>query len=342
MSPFIFLRYLILPASLFFGWLAGSYWNFSVLVLCFCLHPILCLLIKQTNEADDIPFQKGSKLQYRISALLFVPVLLFSTLFFLWKSPGFSIVEFAGIAVSLGLINGVLGFTLAHEFVHRRTVPEQTAAWLLMLQNNYLHYGIEHVKGHHVYACTSNDPHAATYNESFYHFLPRSVLYTAINAWKIEAERLKKKNQHVISLANKLIQQLLIQLTLYILLFIAGGWMMFLFYCAQSFIAITLLHMADYLQHYGLLRKETKEHKYERISAVHAWGNTHAKAGFNLFQLDKHADHHLHPSHSYETLVHHDESPELPATYSIMILLALVPSLWFRQMNKRIPAVLLQ
>ena len=342
MSPFIFLRYFILPIALFLGWLAGGYWNFAVVLLCFLIHPLLCLVLKNSNEAGSEQLPEGSKWLYRTTPLLFVPVLIFATVFFLVQSNQFTVVEFTGLALSLGLINGVLGFTLAHEFVHRHTVPEKIAAWLLLLQNNYPHYGIEHVKGHHVYACTQADPHAAQYNESFYRFLPRSIWFTAVNAWKIEESRLHKTGKPVIHIQNRLLQQLIIQVSLYVLLLLSGGWVMLLFYWLQSTVSIGLLHMADYLQHYGLQRKETAAHKYERISAVHAWGNTHAKAGFNLFQLDKHADHHLHPSHSYETLVHHEESPELPAAYSVMMLLALIPSLWFKQMNKRIPSTLFQ
>ncbi|MEQ1798141.1 MAG: alkane 1-monooxygenase [Lacibacter sp.] len=256
-------------------------------------------------------------------------------------SKELTLIEFAGSAISLGIINGVLGFTLAHEFVHRHTIPEKTAAWLLLLQNNYPHYGIEHVKGHHVYACTPDDPHAAAMNESFYHFLPRSVKFTAVNAWRIEVERLKRRGKRIISFQNRVAQHILIHLLLYCLLFAVGNWHLLLFYLIQSAVAIVLLHMADYLQHYGLQRKEIDNQKYERISAFHAWGNTHAKAGFNLFQLDKHADHHLHPSHRYETLLDHAESPELPAAYSSMMLIALVPGLWFKKMNKLIPSALL-
>lgn len=332
---------MILPAALFAGWAAGTYWNFSIVVLCFVIHPLICLFQKHNKDIEDDFKQLEHKLFYRITPLLFVPVLLFSTLFFLWHSHSLKAIEFAGVAISLGIINGVLGFTLAHEFVHKHTMPEKIAAWLLLLQNNYLHYGSEHVKGHHMYACTDADPHTAKVNESFYMFLPRSIYATFINAWKIEQARLRKKNIHVLHWQNKMLQHLFIRSLFYSLLISTVGVSAALFFIIQSCVAIVILHLADYLQHYGLLRKKKADHKYERITELHAWGNTHAKGGFNLFQLDKHADHHLHPSHSYETLVHHEESPELPAAYSTMMLMALIPKLWFNKMNKRIPEALL-
>ena len=39
----------------------------------------------------------------------------------------------------------------------------------------------------------------------------------------------------------------------------------------------------------------------------------------------------------YQELRHHDESPQLPAGYSTMVLLALVPPLWRRVMDPRVP-----
>ncbi len=341
MTPFIFLRYMILPAALFGGWLAGEYWNFSIVILCFVIHPLICFFQKHNKDVDEHFKQDSPKLLYRLTPLLFVPALLVSTTFFLWLSKSLSLPEFTGLSISLGILNGVIGFTLAHEFVHKHTLPEKVAAWLLLLQNNYLHYGAEHVRGHHVYACTEADPHTAKLNESFYHFLPRSIYSTLTNAWQIEHMRLRKKGIKLLSWQNKMLQHLFIRMLFVLLLIAAGGWKTILFFLIQSTVAIIILHLADYLQHYGLLRKKKDDEKYERITELHAWGNSHAKGGFNLFQLDKHADHHLHPSHSYETLVHHESSPELPAPYSTMMLMALIPGLWFKQMNKRIPEEIL-
>ncbi len=341
MTPWIFLRYLILPMLLITGWYLGGWWNFIIPVVCFVLHPILCLVTKQKAEKNDEAIIEHPPILYRFSILLFVPILLASTIFMVFQSNHFNLVEFTGAFLSVGIINGVLGFTLAHEFIHRFTLPEKIAARLLMLQNNYPHYGIEHVLGHHVYACTSKDPHAAAKNESFYTFLPRSVRYTLLNAIEIERNRLIKTKPPSAALQNRIIQWAIFQLLLFLIIFWVGGWIALSFFLCQSIIAIVLLHLADYLQHYGLLRKEVENGKYERISAHHSWGNNNAKAGFNLFQLDKHADHHMHPSHTYERLVHHEESPELPASYSGMMILAFMPPLWFRLMNTRIPETIL-
>jgi alkane 1-monooxygenase len=115
-----------------------------------------------------------------------------------------------------------------------------------------------------------------------------------------------------------------------------AGWKPFLFFISQGIVSILLLNITGYLQHYGLLRKEIAAGQFEKISAHHAWASQQAKDGLNLFQVGKHADHHMHPSHTYEQLVHHHNSPEQPTGYSGMIWLALLPPVWFRIMNKRI------
>jgi alkane 1-monooxygenase len=110
------------------------------------------------------------------------------------------------------------------------------------------------------------------------------------------------------------------------------------FFLLQNVIAIVMLHGADYLQHYGLVRRVTANGGYEKLTARHAWNTGRFNPAFNLFQLEQHADHHMHPARPYDQLSHTSESPSHPAGYSFMLLLALAPPLWFRVMDKRIPS----
>lgn len=336
MSPWIYLRYLLLPALVLLGWVLGGWWNFITPFLCFVVHPLYCLITKNTSSNHEHEPPTHPTIFYRVVALFFTPILLSLSIWAIIVSKNATIIEFTGLFISVGIVNGVIGFTLIHEFIHRYTWPEKIAARLLMLQNNYPHYGIEHVYGHHFYACTSKDPHAARINEPVYHFLIRSYFLTAINSWEIEKKQLSKKRTPVFSVHNRLFQFMALHLATWLLLYSLAGWKSLVFYFAQSFIAITLSHLADYLQHYGLSRKKTASGKLEKISAAHAWNRPKTGDGFNLFQLENHADHHMHPTHSYEQLKRLDESPTLPTGYSGMIMLSLLPPLWFKIMNKRI------
>jgi len=320
MTPWVFLRYLFLPLFVITGNILGGWWNFSVPIVCFVIHPAVGFIAtkKRNRKNNDHPHES-----YRAVALVFVPVLLITTSWAIIRSVQLpaSIISITGLYISTGIMNGIIGFTLAHEFIHRHNKWDKLAGHLLLLQNKYLHYSIEHIRGHHVYACTPLDPHTARKNESFYRFLPRAIAGTFLNAFKIQS--------------GKVILFILIHLTVYTLLFLTLGWFAVSFFLLQSFVAICLLHVTNYLQHYGMIRTVI-DGKHERINEHHAWRTRMANDGLNLFQLENHADHHMHPNRSYELLEHHDESPEMPAGYSGMIILAMIPSLWFDIMNKRL------
>ena len=341
MSPWIFLRFLFLPTVAIAGNLLGGWWNFSIPIICFVIHPLVTLFSKQapSDHHDEDGDHQHNEIAYRLIPLLFVPVMIALTAWAITQSNAITIVEFAGLGLSVGIINGILGFTLAHEFIHRHSVVEKIAGHLLLLQNNHMYYAIEHIRGHHVYACTQKDPHTAKMGESFYQFLPRAISATFLNAWEIESTRLRRKKMQVISIHNQMLHFILLQLSLYTMIIVFGGWKPFLFFILQSLVAILLLNITGYLQHYGLARKEILPGRFEKISAHHAWNSSKGNDGLNLFQLEKHADHHMHPGHSYEQLVRHHESPEQPTGYSGMMWLALVPPLWFRIMNNRISLI---
>jgi alkane 1-monooxygenase len=55
-----------------------------------------------------------------------------------------------------------------------------------------------------------------------------------------------------------------------------------------------------------------------------------------LFELTRHSDHHYKASRKYQILRHMDEAPQLPVGYPASMLLATVPPLWFKVMNKRL------
>jgi alkane 1-monooxygenase len=338
MKPWVYFQLLILPAGVVAGNFLGGWYNYIVPAICFVIKPLYSILAKQKEEHHHDEHADYPSSSYRFVALTFVPILLGVTAFSFYKiySTDFNALEFIGIVLSTGTMNGIIGFTLAHEFIHRFTVIDQLAGHLLLLQNNYLHYSVEHIGGHHIYACTKKDPHTARLNESFYRFLPRAVTYTFINAWEIESKRLRKRNYRFISIHNRMLLYIALHLLFATAVIWFAGWLSFIFLLLQGVIAIGLLHITNYLQHYGLLRKETESGQHEKVNTHHAWSSPNSKDGLSLFQLENHADHHMHPNRTYEQLSHHDDSPEQPTGYSGMILLALVPPVWFRIMNKRI------
>jgi alkane 1-monooxygenase len=104
----------------------------------------------------------------------------------------------------------------------------------------------------------------------------------------------------------------------------------------SAIMGIILLESVNYIEHYGLMRKETTPGRYEKVLPRHSWNSDHPLSRAVLFELSRHSDHHSNVGRKYQILRHHDSSPELPTGYPGMILLALIPPLWFRVMNKKV------
>ncbi len=181
-----------------------------------------------------------------------------------------------------------------------------------------MHYGIEHVWGHHVYACTPQDPHTACMGEPLYFYLFRAIKGTYKNAWKIEAKKLQRGFHKFAFIHSRMLLFGVLQMSLVATIFFTYGTSSLLFFLLQNAVAIALLHIINYLQHYGLMRKTNASGGYERLAAHHAWNTSRYNKSINLFQLESHADHHMHPSRTFDKLSHHPGSPAHPAGYSFM------------------------
>lgn len=117
-----------------------------------------------------------------------------------------------------------------------------------------------------------------------------------------------------------------------------GGAKVVPFLLIQAAYGASLLEVVNYVEHYGLGRRQLPTGRYERCTPQHSWNSNHVVTNLFLYQLQRHADHHANPTRSYQALRHFDDSPQLPAGYAAMILLAYVPPLWFRVMNPRVVA----
>ena len=117
-----------------------------------------------------------------------------------------------------------------------------------------------------------------------------------------------------------------------------GGWEGVVFFVAQSFFAFTLLEIVNYIEHYGLHRRKLENGRYERTTPAHSWNSNYLLTNLLLVQLQRHSDHHANPKRRYQVLRHYDESPQLPGGYATMVVLAIVPPLWFKVMNPRVEA----
>ncbi|MBY0432558.1 MAG: alkane 1-monooxygenase, partial [Cyclobacteriaceae bacterium] len=252
-------------------------------------------------------------------------------------------VDGIGFTIGVALVTGGIGITVAHELGHKKSKLEQFYSKVLLMTVCYMHFFTEHNRGHHVHVATPLDPATAKKNQDFYSFWIQTVFGSFIHAWKLEAEAQQRKNEPVLSLRNPMIMYIVLPLVLCTLLTVmvsvpAGRvlWIVPLFFFTQSVLAFSLLELVNYVEHYGIVRKEIAPGNYERVNPLHSWNASHLVSNFFLFQLQRHSDHHYNAIKRYQVLDHYDESPQLPFGYPTMIILALVPPLWFALMNDRL------
>ena len=243
-----------------------------------------------------------------------------------------------GLMLSIGFVTGAQGITVAHELGHKKSKAEQILAKLLLTTVCYGHFFIEHNRGHHVRVSTREDPASARYRESFYAFYPRTVIGSYLNAWRLEAARLSQHRFAFTSWHNQMLWFAAIPLGILLVFWLALGPLAAVFFLVQSIMAFTLLELVNYIEHYGLVRKKLDAGRHERVTHQHSWNATDTLTNCFLIHLQRHSDHHANPSRRYQALMHYDDSPQLPTGYSGMVLLALVPPLWFAVMNPRVEA----
>ncbi|MGB3616840.1 MAG: fatty acid desaturase, partial [Catalinimonas sp.] len=193
-----------------------------------------------------------------------------------------------------------------------------------LLLVNYLHFDVEHRRGHHVRVGTHADPATARWGEGFWAFLVRTVPGQFASAVELERERLAKRRQSGPHL-NFVWRAVALQVAVAAGLFWLLGGAALGAYLVQSLVAVVLLEFVNYIEHYGLLRAEG-----ERVGPHHAWQSDTLSSRFMLFELSRHADHHAHTVKPYHTLVSHAEGYQLPSGYFGVFYLGMIPPLWFR------------
>jgi alkane 1-monooxygenase len=205
-----------------------------------------------------------------------------------------------------------------------------------LAQSGYGHFFIEHNRGHHVRVATPEDPASARLGESFYGFLPRTVIGSLRSAWELERVRLARLQRPALSTRNDILGAWAMTVVLFAALTVGFGLVVLPYLLLQAVVGFSLLEVVNYLEHYGLLRQKREDGRYERTRPEHSWNSNSAASNVLLYHLQRHSDHHANPIRRYQALRHVEEAPQLPTGYAGMILLAVIPPLWRRVMDRRV------
>ena len=323
--------------------LSGSEW--TLLIPLFATYAGVILLdwwlgVDESNPPEELVAQIEAEPYYRWLPMLTIPlhllVLVASAAFV--GSHDLSLPAVLVMALSAGLYSG-MGINTAHELGHKKPALERWMARIALAIPAYGHFCVEHNRGHHRHVATPPDPASSRMGENIYRFASREIPGAIRRGWVLEQERLARSGKSVWNVDNEILQSYALSAVLQCGLVAAFGWIMLPFLAVHNVFAWWQLTSANYVEHYGLLRRQNANGSYEHCQPWHSWNANYVVSNIILYQLERHSDHHAHPTRRYQSLRSFANLPTLPNGYFGMFLAALVPPLWYRLMDRRLLAL---
>ena len=225
------------------------------------------------------------------------------------------------LVLSSGLLVAGGGTVVAHELIHRNreSVSKWVGNWLLALSFD-MAFALDHVYGHHKDVCLKKDSATAIRGQSLLHFIFSSSLGQLITAYKIEKKRKK------IFYKNRLLQGTIRSIFVIFLMYLIGGINGLLIALSIALFAKILLETVNYIEHYGLVRKEGA-----KVHPRHSWNSNHLMSNIMLYNLSRHSHHHEKAYLEFWELEPYQDAPEMPYGYLSMIYIALLLPWWYNK-----------
>ncbi len=316
-------------------------WTWCTAVLFYVILPVADVV--GGRDARNPPQAAAGALEddpyYRYLVYASVPLFYLTWLAGAWAVAAADLSWFGdlGVALSVSLTNG-LALVVGHELGHKPRAIERRLAQIVLAVPAYGHFTAEHNAGHHRDVATPEDPASARFGEPLYRFVLREIPGALRRAWRTERERLARGGRSAWSARNGILQSFALTALLYGTGFALFGPAILPYVLISTLWGWQFLSTANYVEHYGLLRRRLPDGRYERVRPEHSWNSDHSVSNLVLYHLQRHCDHHARPTCRYQAL-RSDAAPELPAGYPGSFLLAYVPPLWRAVMDARVLAV---
>ena len=291
----------------------------------------------KANPPESVVAKLEEERYYRYVTYAYIPLQFMATVLGAWMAVngGLNWAEMLGLVFTVGLVNGV-GINTAHELGHKKENVERWFAKITLAPVAYGHFFVEHNRGHHVRVATPEDPASSRMGETFWSFLPRSMIGSLTSAWELEKVRLQREGKGVWHWQNHNLQAWSMTVVFFGAISLVLGPIALVFLLVQAFYGATVLEAVNYLEHYGLLRQKQADGRYERCEPRHSWNSNSTVSNLLLYQLQRHSDHHAHGTRRYQALRHFEEAPQLPSGYTALVPVTYFPALWFKLMDRRV------
>lgn len=316
-SPWPFYCCYLLPFIYLCTLYVGGFALYTIPLLTLVVVPLLEVGLGSDPGGELVPDRR-----FNLAIYLWIIPHLLTLMVSAWVIDQMSLFEVIGMVISSGMIIGSIGFTVAHELIHRNSSNVRLLGQSILLSMFYGHFYFEHVLGHHAKLCTDGDTSTSKRDETIHQFLYRSIRDGYLQSWQI----VNKFNRSHVLWTYHIIE------LLYVWFLVSWfGWTGLLYVVCSSLVAILLLESVNYIEHYGLSRD-----KDSPISEDHSWNTNSLVTNLLLFRLQRHSGHHINSKRHYPSLVEHPSAPQLPTGYGGCLILAHIPWLWFYLMNPRL------
>jgi alkane 1-monooxygenase len=327
--------------GLYWGFGQNPLWVLALPIYFFCIIPLLDVALGEdtSNPPDDVFPELSDDNYYRVILWINVPMFYVIYIAGIWflMTQGLPVWAQIVFALGLGLVNGNVN-TIAHELGHKTNRIDQLFSRLALITIGNGHFAAEHNLHHHTRVSTPEDCSSARMGESLYAFALRDIPGALKGGWALEKARLSRKGHSTFSFHNQLLINWSASVALAIALALWLGWSALFFIAIYKFVAFFILTLANYIEHYGLLRQKLPNGRYEPCAPRHSWNTNHLFSNLSTIHLQRHSDHHANPMRPYQSLRSFDDLPELPSGYPGCFFLALIPQIWFRVMGPKVLA----
>ena len=284
--------------------------------------------VERSAPPADLPGAPFTALLYVLAALQLANVTLLC-----WRLEGEGLsplLTFDAVVTVLWCAMASSGsIVLAHELVHRPRAHHFQLARLLLVTVLYEHFATEHVRGHHVRVGTPADPATAQLGERFWPFMRRTVPAQLASAFELERRRLGLEDAGLLSplwLRHRVVQGIVVEVAILAGMLTLLGPAALVGFALQALLAVVSLEAVNYFEHWGL------ERSGGAVEAQHSWDCDAWFTQYALVGLSRHADHHRRVSTPYQQLELLDGAPMLPASYGVMVELAIFQNAKFQRL----------
>ena len=241
------------------------------------------------------------------------------------------------IYIALGLYCGQVSNSNAHELIHAADRWARRLGTAMYVSVLHGHHVSAHLRVHHIHAATDADPNSAAAGTGFYRYAARVLGQEFVAGLRADNAHRARASAHLSALSHPYVAYVGGGVLCLFAAFLLAGLAGVAVLLGVALYAQLQLLLSDYVQHYGLRRATRPDGRTEPIGPQHSWNAPNWYSSAMMLNAPRHSDHHIRPARAFPALeVDTATMPLLPRSLPVMAVLALMPPVWRRVMDRRV------